>query len=185
MEKENVLYILENTRKAIEEKNIFVMKEMSNRTVHSASVYQDPESIAVAVIVYALSKIYERSKYLQYKEWLFFEKNIKENLEKAIADLRQDRREEFKNDLQEIRNSIKMLSGHFRFYVEDVFRKAMINKASRIYEHGISMHQTAELLGISVFELNEYVGKTGIADVNLGITMDIKKRIEKAMKLFE
>ncbi len=80
MEKENILHILENTRKTIEEKNIFVMKEMSNRTVHSASVYQDPESIAVAVIVYALSKIYERSKYLQYKECLFFEKNIKESL---------------------------------------------------------------------------------------------------------
>ena len=60
----------------------------------------------------------------------------------------------------------------------------MINKASRIYEHGISMQRTAELLGISEWELSEYAGRTGISDVNLSITMDIKTRIEKAMELF-
>ena len=70
-----------------------------------------------------------------------------------------------------------------RNYIKDVFRKAEINKASRIYEHGISMQKTAELLGISIFELAEYAGSTGIGDVNLSITKDIGERIKIAKEI--
>jgi len=71
-----------------------------------------------------------------------------------------------------------------KIYIKDVFRKAQINKASRIYEHGISMEKTAKILGISVWELSEYVGKTRIDDINLGITTPIRKRIKLAEEVF-
>ena len=58
----------------------------------------------------------------------------------------------------------------------------MIKKASRIYEHGISMQKTAKLLGISIWELAEYSGQTGISNVNLSITLDVKERIKNAME---
>ena len=45
------------------------------------------------------------------------------------------------------------------------------------------MQQTAEMLGISVFELAEYAGKTGIADVGLSITKDIKERVKIAEEI--
>ena len=47
------------------------------------------------------------------------------------------------------------------------------------------MEKTAKLLGISIWELAEYAGQTGISDVNLSITMPIKKRIKLAMEMFE
>jgi hypothetical protein len=47
------------------------------------------------------------------------------------------------------------------------------------------MQQTADILGISPFELAEYAGKTGIADVNLSLTLDIKKRISLARSVFK
>ncbi|MEM2462826.1 MAG: hypothetical protein QXD71_01515, partial [Candidatus Pacearchaeota archaeon] len=62
--------------------------------------------------------------------------------------------------------------------------KAAINKASRIYEHGISRAETARLLGITQWELAEYVGLTGIADTDLSITLPIEKRIKLAESLF-
>jgi len=184
-EKDNLLNIISSVIKAIDEKDIFTIKEMSNRTVHSASIFQDPNSISIAVIVYSLAKIYEREKYSKYKDWKNFEKLVLVNLKDAFSNINANRTEEFSQNLKLILDSIKKLSGHLKRYIEDVFRKARINKASRLYEHGISVEQTAKLLGITVFELAEYAGKTGIADVDLSITMPEKERIKIAIDFFE
>ena len=184
-EKDNLLNIISSVIKAIDEKDIFTIKEMSNRTVHSASIFQDPNSISIAVIVYSLAKIYEREKYSKYKDWKNFEKLVLVNLKDAFSNINANRTEEFSQNLKLILDSIKKLSGHLKRYIEDVFRKARINKASRLYEHGISVEQTAKLLGITVFELAEYAGKTGIADVDLSITMPEKDRIKIAIDFFE
>jgi len=47
------------------------------------------------------------------------------------------------------------------------------------------METTAKLLGITVWELAEYAGQTGISDVNLNITLPIKKRIRIAEEIFK
>ena len=184
-EKDNLLNIISSVIKAIDEKDIFTIKEMSNRTVHSASIFQDPNSISIAVIIYSLAKVYEREKYSEYKDWKNFEKLVLVNLKDAFSNINANRTEEFSQNLKLILDSIKKLSGHLKRYIEDVFRKARINKASRLYEHGISVEQTAKLLGITVFELAEYAGKTGIADVDLSITMPEKERIKIAIDFFE
>lgn len=184
-EKANLLFIIETAKKAISEKNIVLLKELSNKTVHSASVYQDTDSITVAVVIYALYKIFARPDYEKYKEWPLFLKTVEDNLEKAENDLKKDRLEDFEKDLKTIREIVEKLSGHFKAYIEDVFRSALISKASRIYEHGVSMEQTANLLGITLFELAEYTGKTGISEVNLGFTVTMEKRLKKAEEFFK
>jgi hypothetical protein len=77
------------------------------------------------------------------------------------------------------------LSGNLKKYIQDVFRKASINEASKIYEHGISMEKTAKLLGITMFELAGYAGQTGISDVPESKTLDVRSRIKLAMEMFE
>jgi len=183
-ERENLLWILRETKNAVKKKDIVKIKELSNHTLHTASIHQDSESIAVAIITYALSKIIERRKYTYYKEWPSFYKNYLNNIEKAIQNLQKNDAEKFKEDLEKIRQEIGKLSGHFKKYIQDVFRKAKINKASRIYEHGISMEKTAKLLGITMWELAEYAGQTGISDVNLTVTMPVKNRIKQAEDIF-
>jgi hypothetical protein len=183
-ERDNLLNIFESVKKAVEEKDIILLKDLSNRTVHSASIYQDTESITSAVVVYALYKIFARSDYAKYKEWPFFEKTVDSALSRIIDDLKKDKLQEFSDDLLNIRKAVSKLSGHFKKYIEEVFRKALISKASRIYEHGVSMEQTASLLGITLFELAQYTGATGIADVDLNVTIDIEKRLKKAMEFF-
>jgi len=184
-DKENLLDILESARFAIKEKNTILLKELSNRTIHSASIYQDTSSITVAVIVYALYNLFSRPDYEKFKDWKMFLFNVDFNLDRAIKNLNNNDISGFEKDLVEIRKIVSKLAEDFKKYVEEVFRKALITKASRIYEHGISMEQTAHLLGITIFELAEYAGRTGIADVNLGITMDIEKRLKKSMEFFK
>ena len=184
-EKGNLLDILQRTRKAVKEKDALLLKDLSNRTIHSASINQDTDSITIAVILYTLYKAFIRPDYeAKYKDWGSFVSLIDQNLQKAVNNLEKDKTKEFRDNLLAIRKIADRLSGNFKKYIEEVFRRALISKASRIYEHGISMEQTAYLLGVTVFELAEYAGKTGISDVNLSITTDIDKRLQKAEELF-
>ncbi len=185
VERKNILDILKNARKAIKTDDVLLLRDMSNRTVHSASLYKDPDSIALAVTIYALSKIIERKKYEQYQEWPAFFTRVSKDIDNALANLEKSKFKEFRADLQNIRRASNQLSGHLKLYIQDVFRRASINKASRLYEHGISMAETAALLDVTTWELAEYVGTTGIGDVDLSITMPIKERINFAKKLFE
>jgi hypothetical protein len=183
-EKSNILLILNKALKAVREKDVLVLKELSNKTIHSASIHQDTDSLTVAVLVYSISKIIERTKYQGYKDWPVCEECISSNLGKAIKHLESDQLEDFRADLLEIRKVVTELSGHLKKYIADVFRRAAVNKASRIYEHGISFEQTANLLGITMFELAEYTGRTGISDVNLGVTMSFSERLSRAEEFF-
>jgi len=181
---EHVLNILERAKKAIKAEDIIEIKDLSNQTIHSAAIYQDADNIALAVILYCLGKILERRKYQDYSDWPKFEKNYEICIDRAIIALKRRDIEVYREQMECIRENIKKLSGNFRRYVEEIFRKASINKASRIYEHGISLEKTAKILGVTQWELTQYVGQTGIADVNLVYTKDIKQRIKEAQLMF-
>ncbi len=183
-EKSNVLEILNATKSAIAKKDVVLIKKLSDRTIHTAAITQDPDNIAVAVIVYALSKLIEREKYHEMKGWSQFFRCYTSCIDKAIYALKKDNMPEFRQQIKKIRKAINKLSGKLRDYIRDVFRKASINKASRIYEHGISMEKTAKLLGITLWELAEYAGQK-IHDAELGITREPRERIEMIEEFFK
>ena len=175
-ERDNILRILIETRRAIENDDPATIKELSNQTINTASLTQDPDNIAVAVVVYSIGKI---------MEWDKFYNILMDSLNHSIDDIRKNDDKDFRKDFERIREAIGKVSGRLRGYIEDVFRKAQINKASRIYEHGVSMEQTAKLLGISMYELAEYAGTTGISDVHGTQTMKAESRIKIALDLFD
>jgi len=184
-ERKNILNILKNTKKALKTEDVLLLKDMSNRTVHGASIYKDPVSITIAVTVYALSKIIARRDYREHKGWQIFFSKVNKNIILAIEHLEKKNFKSFNEDMKNVRKAVSELSGHLKPYIRDVFRYAKISKASRIYEHGISVAETAKLLDITQWELAEYIGKTGIADVDLSLTMPIKKRIKFTSELFK
>lgn len=184
-EKENVLKILKEANIALKNNDSLKLRDLSNQTVHTSSITQDPDNVAIAVIIYSLSKIIERRDYKEHKGWDKWYGGIILSINNAIRSLEKNDETGLKNNLELIRKNIEKLSGRLKDYIQEVFRKASINKASRIYEHGISMEKTAKLLGITVWELANYAGQTGISDVPLGITKDAKSRIKLAMEMFK
>lgn len=183
-EKENVIEILEKARKAVKQGDVVAIKDLSSRTLHTSAVYQDPDNINIAVILYALSKLLERTRYHEMEGWDRFEKTYIESIENALIALKRNDISAYRSQISRIKDAVDRVSGKLKGYIEGVFRKAQINKASRIYEHGISREVAAKILGISLWELNDYVGKTGIADVDLAYTLDIKQRLKNAEEIF-
>jgi hypothetical protein len=183
-EKENVLRILVETKKAIQENDSAKLKILSDQTIHTASTTQDPDNIAIAVIVYSLSKIVERPSYQEQKGWEKFYASFIANISHSIDALKKGDGKHLGLHLEDIRKRINGLSGNLKKNIQDVFAKASINKASKIYEHGISMGKTAKLLGISVWELADYSGQSYLSNQEIGKTLSAKQRIKLAEEIF-
>jgi len=183
-EKENVILILEATIQAMKKQDVVKLKELSNQTIHTASITQDPDNILVAVIVYSLGKTIERKDYQTYPGWEKFYDNLITSINNSIKSLKNNDDKGLKLHLEEIRKCIDKLSGKLKTYIQDVFTKAKINKASKIYEHGISREKTASLLGVTMFDLASYSGQKQLPENPLSRTSDVKSRIKLAMGMF-
>ncbi|MEK6927880.1 MAG: hypothetical protein AABX11_05600 [Nanoarchaeota archaeon] len=183
LEVNHLVSVLEATKKALNEKDSLALKELSNQHIHCATLDQGPGDILTTVIVYTLSKLVERRDYEKMKQWNNFEIKFNGFIDLAIKALKENNEKAFTEHITRIRNSLMGISGNLKPYIEEVIRKASINKASKIYEHGISLGQTAQILGITPWELSEYSGQRG-DDFGFNISIDVKKRIKTAMEFF-
>ena len=181
---EHVINVLEKARKAAYENNSFELKELSNQTIHSASIYQDADNVLVAVIVYSLSKIIEKGKRYYKENYSKYLKYYLQKFEKLIQSLKKNNLNEFRNEIRKITDS-REFKGDLKQHIKDMFQKARINKAGRVYEHGLSMETTARLLGISLWELSEYSGQSGVSEMRQSRTIPVSERIKTAMEIFE
>ena len=183
-EKENILKILEGTKASIQKGDVATIKNLSNQTTNTIALTHDPDNIAIAIIIYSISKLLERQDYQKLPGWNEFYNTFFKCIDNAIISVKNNDEAKIKESLDCLRTSLIKVSGNLKKQIQDVFRKASINKASKIYEHGISMEKTASLLGVTMFELAEYAGQTGISDVPLGKTLGVKQRIKTAMEMF-
>lgn len=179
----HIINILEETLQGIKNEDSSKLRDISNKTIHSASILQDAGSVTLAVIIYAISKLIERKDNRKIKEWPKFVRRFNGFFELAIKALKENNFEKYDNYLNESRKSLASLSLNLKPYIQEVMRKASVNKASKIYEHGISMGHTAQLLGITQWELAEYAGQKVITKP-YGEIIDTKERAKIAMEFF-
>jgi hypothetical protein len=189
----NILRILRQAKKFIEEDNAYELKGLSNETVHAATISQDADNIVVAVLVYSIGKVLERDHYREMEGWAEFYDSVTKNLGLAIKsqsprdDSGEPDKESIKNTriyLGRIRNSLNKIEGDLGRYIKDVFKKAEINKAFKLYEHGLSTEKTAELLGVSLWDMASYIGQSHIGDAKIAITMPAAARVKIAEDIF-
>jgi hypothetical protein len=183
-EVENVIRIFQEARTNFIKRDFMRLKDLSNQTINTASFSQDPDNIAVAVIVYSIGKISESEENRQLRGWNKFEKNILDLIDIEIKALKKQDQFLITSNLAKLRKEIDSFSGKIKKYIQEILTKAAVNKASRIYEHGVSMEKTANLLGISVWELSNYVGNTNVSNSSDNRGVDIKKRIKLAEEIF-
>jgi len=155
---------------------LYKLRALSDHVIHNASIFQDKESITIAVTIYALSKIYKNSNGV--------EKLILPHLINALKYLEQGDVDKYETEIKHIIKDISSNGGKTKFYVEEVLERAQIKKASRMFEHGISLGQVSDALGISLWDLMDYVGKTRIIDQFEDKT-DVKARLEFTRGLFK
>jgi hypothetical protein len=175
--KKDVLDILNEVIVILEKKEIrdvLELKEVSDHTLHDASIFQDQDSVSIGVLVYSLAKIFERD----FHDMILYNKIIR-----LIVDARDSLQ---RNDVDNYRICIKNLfliihkiDYKVKYYIEEVLDKARVKKGSTIFAHGLSMARVAEMMNVSRWELMNYVGKTRIVDQEAS-GMAIKNRLKIA-----
>ncbi len=183
-EVDNVLRILREAKRFVEEDKANELKILSNQTVHSATISQDADDVVVAVLIYSLGKVMERDHYRKMEGWDEFYDAVVKNLGLAARKLEGGDVDGARRNLGVIRNSLNKIEGDLGRYIKDVFRKAEINKAFKLYEHGLSSAQTAEMLGVSLWDLSSYIGQSSIGDSKISISMPEKDRVKIAEYIF-
>src|SRR3989344_2805171 len=119
-EKENLVRVLKETRKALAEGNVLKLNDLSNQTIHSASIYKDTDNISIAVIVYSLSKIISKEREKNIKGCDEFCQKAGLFIDRAIAALQADNVDEFGKNLNGIMKSVDKLSPDLKGFVKDV-----------------------------------------------------------------
>lgn len=181
----HVIDVLTRARYALEQEDTKVLRELSDKTIHSASVYQHTDYILVATIIYTLSKIVERKDKINIKNWNHFIKEISNLLSLSIMSIQRNKHSQFIKFLSKIKYYMENISPDIKPFIEELLRKASINKASKVYEHGISLAKTTKLLGVNPWELSEYIGEKENSQIKLNKTIDAKARVQIAMDFFK
>jgi hypothetical protein len=174
--KSDVLNVLHQIVRYLGTKDFFALHEVSNHTIHNASIFQDADSNQVAVVCYALSKILERSKDVDFTK-------IRKKFVLALEDLEAEDVIEYRSGIKSILKEIAEMDSKLGLYINEVIEQAKINKGSKIYDHGVSLGRVSEILGISPWDLMNYVGKTKIID-RINPDSNPEKRLETARYIF-
>lgn len=175
-----VLNELAEILKVREESDVVKIKELSNHVIHNASIFQDEDSVSVAILIYSLSKIIERrQKYLDYDRVIGM-------LDSCILSLSGDEDELFRRSIKNIFSFIRTLDQRLSLYISEVVNQARIKKGCKLCEHGLSIARASEVLGISQWELMHYLGKTTLIDKlsKPGEPANVLKRLKIARGLF-
>ncbi|MDD5417285.1 MAG: hypothetical protein PHW96_00160 [Candidatus Nanoarchaeia archaeon] len=159
------------------------VKSLSNRTIHNASTFQDSHSITWAVLIYSLAKIMESNIGNKTAKWIKFRDKIISLLEKMTSSLKHKDYTSYEYAQKTALDVISKYDKKYSLYVRWILEKAKIKKATRIYEHGISLGRVAELLGVSKYEIMDYLGATKIHEKQSGVK-EPSSRLKIANKLF-
>lgn len=153
--KKDMMEVIEKVIYFVEHKDYANILHWSDRIIDDASVYQDDDIVTVAVIVYALGNIIERSA-ARDRPFPDFVPVLKS----ALNSLKKDDLTAFRVQLKRLTNLIDEHDDKMKLYIQEVLEKAKIRRASHIHKQGISIARTSELLGISQWELQDFVGVT-------------------------
>lgn len=176
--------VLRNVQQALVRADSMELQKLSDQTIHSASIHQHTDFLTIAVLVYSLHKLLEKRDRNRIKNWDTFVKKFNAELQSAIQQLRKQDGEEFARHLEHAKDVLENISGPIKGMIDDIIKKAEVNKATKVYEHGISLSRTAQLLNLTSWELVDYIGQKGSHESPFTASIDEKKRAKEALEFF-
>ena len=178
--KKDILSILESAIEILEsaeEKDILELSDLSDQIVNNASIFQDEDSVSIALLIYSLYKIFARGK---DKEEIY--SKTTPILKQARVALKKDEVSVFRKKVKNIFKIMMDVDSEVSVYLEELLDKAKLKKGAKIYESGISVARVAEILGVSLWDLTSYVGKTTFPEHKT--LVNIEDRIDFARQIF-
>lgn len=179
--RKGMIRILKAAQRAINKRDANRLDLLSERAIQDAAIYQDQDSLSLAVVVLAISKLIKREGEDRETE---YPKHLAEYLSSARFSLDEKEFDSYRDKIKKIFEFISTIDKGLKLYIDKVIEKAQVKKGSSLYERGISVARAAELLGIGQWELMSYIGKTKIHD-KAEAKNRVGERIRLARNLFK
>ena len=177
--KKDILSILDsaiNILASEEEKDLLELGELSDHIIHSATIFQDEDSVSVALLIYSIYKVLARGA---EKDKIYCQ--IESMIKQGRAALTTNDFDVFRKKIRNIFSVLQRIDRRLSIYFQELLEKAKLKKGSKIYEHGVSVARVAQIVGISQWELMGYVGQTESPEYGV---RDVRGRLIFARKLF-
>ncbi|MBT3324016.1 hypothetical protein HN681_01445 [archaeon] len=181
--RKDLLKVLEKVVPALRSEDSRELKWLSNNTIHNAGIFQDRDSVSLAVILYSLSKIFERPRLYDQPILQEMKKEVLQSLNYAKTNLKRKDEKVFRLEVKKILKRISVFEKKIGKYITEVLQQAKIKKGGRIYEHGLSVGMSAQIMGISKWELMDYLGATKVSEVTDEVSR-LKSRLVNARRMF-
>lgn len=181
--RKDIINVLKKVLPLIQKGNSNQIKSISNETLHNAGIYQDPDSTSISVIIFSLSKICNRPRLCDKPEFIKFKEDISLDLQNAKDSLQASDINNYRKIIKKVFDKISKFETKFGMYISEVLEHAKIKRGGRIYEHGFSIGSTAELLGISTWDMMNYLGETKLGNKEK-INITTKERLSNARRMF-
>jgi len=175
----DALIMLERAIKAIRTNNFADLERISNETIHNASIFQDTVSKKLAIIVLSIFKL-EQQNVLAGKVTNL--KSFAVDLAQLHDNLQHEQTDTCYKALDYILAKLKKISSSTS--IHNVVNRAEVKKSGKIYDHGISLAQSAQIMGISQWELYDYIGKSTLNNSSDDMDARVKKRVAYTRSLF-
>ena len=181
--KEALVKVFQRLKSATISGNSQSLKNIAKYALDTASVFQNKKVLSVAVIAYAIVKLIERKKIIQTDLPISTYRDIIKNLEKTSQNISKGKIPQYENNIKDLFKLIGQLDNQLPLYIEEVVTKAKIKKGFLLHEKGISLSRAAHIMGISQWELMNYIGKTKISE-HISKKVDVRSRLNFTRKLF-
>ena len=175
----DILRVIDTAIQLLAERNkldIPHLKALSNHTIHCSTIFQDEDSISMAILIHSLSKMLEQAP---GKISII---SVMDLLGKAKKELEKFNIHEYRSHIKKIFNMIEKVDSKLNIYVDEVINHSSLKKGTKIHEHGVSVGRACELCNTTQWELMKYLGATKTAGHE---TVPVRKRLAFTRSLFE
>lgn len=174
---------LKKLRDAVEKNDIGSMRALSSFLIRTSVDTQDEDVIAITMISYSLSKVFQKSHFRGSSKWNAFCSTVSDYLSSSILCIENKDLSGMRINFRHIFTNLIQIDSEVGHYVDWVIDKAKIKHASTLYALGFSLGMSAQLTGASIWELMQYAGKTKIVDEE-DVSISLQNRLNIARKIF-
>jgi len=152
------------------------LKQLSEELVEGASLFNDPDCISVSVLAYSLYKIFSKNLDIEKTSLLGY-------VSAALGSVDNDTR--FRSDIRKLFDHLKKYDKNIDTNILQIVKHVQVKNGLKMYEHGLSIGQAAEVMGVSKWNIMEYLGASSIVDQDSSQRIDCKTRLNFTKGLFK
>ena len=176
--KQKVISVLTSLKEILSSDQIIPtkLKQLSDELVDGASLCHDQDCISISVLAYSLYKIFLKNLNIEKTSLLEYVKIVLDSVDNDIH---------FRSNVRKLFDHLKKYDKNIDINILQIIKHVQVKSGLKMYDHGLSIGQAAEIMGVSKWNIMEYLGASSIVDQDSSYRIDCKTRLNFTKGLFK